>query len=196
MRMPEAHWSFGLPTSQKSYGELPPDVRLSAVNLLFFGDVRNPQLLFIRRAFHPEDKHSHQIAFPGGGQEPDDVDLQVTAQREMKEELGIHLDTDMYLGQLSDLYIPISNYLVRPFVAYLPDLPTMVLDPAEVDSTLSKDLTALIRQEIQTTNLSHIRPGLNAVPHLTIEGQVLWGASAMILNELLELIRQADTSDS
>lgn len=148
-------------------------------------------IVFIRRnTSHEQDKHSGQIGFPGGKNEPEDKDLMYTAMREAEEEVGIDLSQVDVLGPLTPLYITVSKYLVHPFVAYSWTEPKLTRQESEVEEVLQLPLSEFRSPlAIQETKIL-LSPGitLNHVPCFRVKGHVIWGATAMIMNELLEVI--------
>jgi len=148
-----------------------------------------PYIVFIRR---PEygGVHSGQISFPGGKQEPHDMDLSNTAMRESHEEVGIIPGKVRILGKLSDLYIPPSKFLVSPFLGYSTERPEFKRDPSEVDEVIEIKLSDLFRD--QSVHVVKITTGLGVqikTPAYVVDGTVIWGATAMILSEFREVIR-------
>jgi len=132
--------------------------------------------------------HQAQISFPGGRQEPGE-DLVQTALRETKEELGIHPDSPRLLGTLTPLFIPPSNTCIHPVVATLPRRPEFFRSPKEVEEVIEMPLAHLrdpinVHEEIWTLRGIPLR-----VPFYLFKGNKIWGATAMVLAELLELLR-------
>ncbi|MCR9141354.1 MAG: CoA pyrophosphatase [bacterium] len=137
--------------------------------------------------------HSGQISFPGGAYEKaHDPDLQATALRESEEELAIRPDEVQILGELSQLYVPPSGYLVSPYVGWSAGRPDFVPDPREVDRILEIPLADLLDPTKRLSEEREIQRGLVRVPYFSFrEGDdefKIWGASAMILSELLAVI--------
>lgn len=165
--------------------------RLSAVLIILFHDNERLKVVFIRRSEYV-GIHSGQIAFPGGRYEDTDPDLRATALREVEEEIGIKAGLIEILGQLSDLYIPPSNFLVRTFVGYTKSKPQYKIDSREVQEVLEFDFNIF-----QTDNIVKVRNFkaynvervINA-PCYEIDGVVIWGATAMILAELIDLVKE------
>ena len=175
--------------------EIPAGARPSAVLFLLFGEEHALKILLIQRT---EDgrAHSAQISAPGGRWEPADADLRTTALRETEEEVGIlPRDVDV-LGALTPLYIPVSNFLVHPFVGYAASLPLLVPNSFEVQRTLEVPVDALFNASAKIT--TGVRPTsapglvLN-VPAYTLEGDesIIWGATAMMLAELEAVLQDA-----
>ena len=161
--------------------ERPP--RRAGVLILFYPGEQGPIFPLIRRT---EDGtvHSGQVALPGGTYETSDGDLVQTALRECHEEIGVAPDGMEVLGSLSDLYIPPSNFLVTPTVAVLSEPPAFQLDPLEVAAVIEARLEDLLDgSRIKTTE----KYGFT-VPYFDLEGEVVWGATAMMLSELRRIL--------
>jgi len=166
---------------------IPASARPSAVLFLLFGEEASPRILLIRRSADGR-AHGGQIAAPGGRWEPADADLRTTALRETEEEVGIRPAGVDVLGALTPLYIPVSNFLVHPFVGWMPALPPLVTSEREVAGTLKPALGALFSPDakIQTTVRPSSAPGLVLdVPAYRLDDDtIIWGATAMMLAEL------------
>ena len=124
--------------------------------------------------------HSKQVGLPGGERDAVDVDDLGAALRECEEEIGVRVGRENVLGALSPLYIPPSKFLVRPYVAWLPIKPEFTLDDNEVDGLLFLSIEDLCREGFWSTyKVKNI-----SVPGLELDGNVVWGATAMMLYEL------------
>lgn len=155
---------------------------------------KNPgdwHLIFIRRtSSHPQDKHAGQMGFPGGKKEPTDPDLMYTALRESEEEIALDLSGIDVLGPLTPLYITVSKFLVHPYLAYSWKTPVLTRQEAEVEEILEIPLHYFLDPDVRKETRINLTNGiiLNHVPSFQVNGQVIWGATAMILNELLDII--------
>lgn len=161
--------------------------RQSAVLVLFYPNDGETKLVFIKR---PVDNsvHSGQVAFPGGSVEPEDRDFIDTALREANEEVNVDPSNVTVLGGLSKLHIPPSNFDVFPIIAYTVSRPDFTGNE-EVDRILEVKLTELLNPETKTTKTIHHRLGkLVEVPCYVVENEIIWGATAMMISELIELI--------
>jgi 8-oxo-dGTP pyrophosphatase MutT (NUDIX family) len=189
---PEAQYRMAH-KSRKEPLQAPSDVKMAAVLALFYPWDGDWHLALIERAsHHADDRHSGQIAFPGGRYEEGDDDLAFTALRETEEEIGANAHEVEIIGQLTPLYIPVSEYLVHPFVGYMDYRPPFVPDPREVASIIEVSFDHLRHPEtVQQTDI-RIFEGylLRNVPYFNVEGRVVWGATAMMLNELVEAMRE------
>jgi 8-oxo-dGTP pyrophosphatase MutT (NUDIX family) len=132
--------------------------------------------------------HSGQVAFPGGKREPEDLDDFATALREAEEEVGIPRILPRVLGSLSPVFIPPSRYWVSPIVAALDKRPLFVPDQHEVERVLEMPLAALRGENsLVNTEFSEGERTFNS-PAFHWNNHRIWGATAMMISELLELI--------
>jgi 8-oxo-dGTP pyrophosphatase MutT (NUDIX family) len=146
-------------------------------------DRPEPTLLFTRRASHLST-HSGQVAFPGGKREEADPDLLTTALRESLEEIALPPEHVALLGRLSDVH-SLHGILVTPYVGLIPpDLP-LVPDPGELDAIFEVPLRLFLEDRRHHTDVIPNDGVLHYVPNYHVEGQVIWGLSAMMLVELL-----------
>ena len=160
-------------------------VKLSAVLALLFKKENDMYCILMERT---EDggKHSGQISFPGGKKENNDHNLEFTALRETHEEIGIHPNSVTILGKLTQVFIPISNFLIQPFVGVIDSDFEFNLSPREVKSAFYfkvKDLLEPSTKQHQTIK-NHQGIGLKNIPCFVLENKVVWGATSLILNEL------------
>ena len=167
----------------------PPDARVACVlNLLHWKEDAWHTTL-IQRSQNPNDRHSGQVSFPGGRLEEYDGELVNVALRETEEEVGVSPFQVEILGQLTDLYIPVSNYLVHPFVGILKGPAVFKPQAGEVERILTPAIHMFTLAENRKTTDLALGSGitLKNVPYFDIEGSMLWGATAMIMSEFLEL---------
>ena len=134
--------------------------------------------------------HSGQISLPGGTAEPGETPI-ATALREAEEEIGILASDVTVVGRLSEFYVIPSNFNVAPIIGFATSRPEFIRDPTEVEKIIFGNLSHLLsddaikRKEI----LAAGRYALMA-PHFDVEGYLVWGATAMILNELRMVLRE------
>lgn len=163
----------------------------AAVMAIFYPNPHNKtHLLFIKRA-NAADVHANQIGFPGGRIEPSDATELEAALRESNEEVGVDLNRFVHVIPLSSLYIPPSNFLVKPFMGLYDKRDNFSLQATEVAGLLEVSLDDILddrlifHQKIETNYaLETLFPAFN------FQNEIVWGATAMMLNEIRTLIRQ------
>lgn len=166
----------------------------SAVLILLYPKI-NPysiKTVLIQRPENEGGNHAGQISFPGGGVNDLDKDLSETALREAEEEIGIDRSRVSILGELSPLYIPVSNFMVHPFVAISSEAPLFRLHTKEVQEVIEVELDELTSEKNvgSVTRFIKIRNETTEVPCYNVNGKIIWGATAMIISELGEIIRR------
>lgn len=165
-----------------------PNAKHSSVLLMLYPESDSTKLVFIRRAID-NSHHSGQIALPGGAVEEHDVNLKATALRETEEEIGVEISKIKVLGALTKLFIPVSNYWVHPFVGSVNHRPDFNPDKNEVDEVLPLDLSFFRNKNIIKQHDFGTKSGLKiSAPYYQLVNDKLWGATAMIMAEFLELL--------
>ncbi|MBK7887526.1 MAG: CoA pyrophosphatase [Bacteroidetes bacterium] len=163
--------------------------RTAAVLALLFPDNKtgSPRIVLMERA-GGGDVHAHQISFPGGKQEPDE-ELADTALRESFEELGIASQEVNLIGLLTSLYIPPSGFLVHPFIGFLHQDPVFTINPAEVKRVITPSLEQLCNGENLRSGSFRSSQGIVVkAPCYELEDVVIWGATAMMISEIVEVV--------
>lgn len=131
--------------------------------------------------------HGGQVALPGGQVEQGETALE-TALRETWEEIGVPPQKVEILGTLSELYVGVSGFLVRPFVGWLKENPSFSLNPGEVEKTILYPLmnykNSFDQAEMNTPS------GKIQVPCIRYNGEIIWGATAMILSEFYDIMEE------
>lgn len=164
------------------------DARKAAVMMLFYPKNNEPHLVLIVRNSY-QGVHSAQIAFPGGKFETEDVDFFTTALRETEEEIGIGSENIDIVKAFSPLYIPPSNFIVYPFLGICKEEIRFNPDPVEVAAVIELPLSVFRDEDIVTvTNLSTSYASFIDVPAFKIQGHIVWGATAMMLSELKDVL--------
>jgi 8-oxo-dGTP pyrophosphatase MutT (NUDIX family) len=166
---------------------LPP--KPGAVLILLYESDKGIQFPLIKRQEYL-GAHSGQISLPGGKAEENE-DAVETALREAEEEIGLKRNDVRVIGKLSDFFVVPSNFLVTPIVVAANSIPDLSPDPREVARILSGNLFDITRQDA-ILNKEIVAGGKYKMmaPHFEIEGEVVWGATAMILNELCHVVRE------
>ena len=162
--------------------------RESAVLLHLYNHMGQLHLSYIERPEY-DGVHSKQISFPGGKAEDQDQSLMHTAVREAKEEVNIEPDKLDVLGKLSQIYIPPSNFLVQPYVSFYHLRPNFIPDQREVGEIIEFPIYQLINQKLAKHELTKHGKEL-VVNGYQLNGKVMWGATAMITKEFIDICRK------
>jgi len=172
---------------------IPDNARPSAILISLFYIDGILHTLLIKRTDDGR-AHSGQISFPGGRYEEADRKLEATAAREANEEVGIDPSSIELLGGLTPLYIPVSNFMVHPFIGYLPQQPVYTLSNKEVARIIELPVEELLHPERKTNaevtsaadkNFRRVVPAYQLA-----DGSIIWGATAMIISELQVLFNE------
>jgi 8-oxo-dGTP pyrophosphatase MutT (NUDIX family) len=191
---------------EEAQHKLAPILRIKELEKIDIS-IKNPNKAGVMAVFYPDktDKtnlililrktyrgvHSNQVGFPGGRLEIFDKNLKHTALRETEEEVGIPKAEVQVVKRLTRLYIPPSNFWVYPYVGLLENTPRLIAQETEVEKILEVNIDELlddrnlIQQKLSTSYAENIE-----VPAFSLNGQVVWGATAMMLSELKELLKE------
>lgn len=165
--------------------------KLAGVLSLFYpsADFETRLILILRKTY--EGIHSAQVAFPGGKHEAEDTSIQDTALRETEEEIGISRTQISILKQLTEIYIPPSNFFVHPFLGISTATPRFMLQEDEVEELIEVKLQDFMDDRniiVETMSTSYAEKF--EVPAFKLNGYIVWGATAMMLNEVRELLKK------
>jgi 8-oxo-dGTP pyrophosphatase MutT (NUDIX family) len=189
----------------ESQHKLAPSLRINELDAIDI-NTKKPNKAGVMAVFYPNNKdithlvlilrktykgvHSNQVGFPGGRVENYDRNLMQTALRETEEEVGIPQAEVRVLKKLTKLYIPPSNFWVHPYIGLIDRTPELIRQESEVEKILEVDLEDfldeknLISQELSTSYAKNIQ-----VPAFSLNGHIVWGATAMMLSELKDLLK-------
>ena len=167
--------------------------KAAVIAALYEDDNKVRLILILRNTYN--GVHSNQIGFPGGRVEDYDKTLFDTAIRETYEEIGVRVQKNELIRELHEIYIPPSNFNVYPFLVILNHPPSFVKDDKEVKEVITIDLESLLNCKITQTQIP-IPAKLNElniqndveVPAFKLAGYNVWGATAMMLSEIRDLI--------
>lgn len=164
-------------------------VKQSAVLMLLF---QQDSHLYICLTQRPSTLKHHpgQISFPGGKVEADDASAEIAALREAREEIGIDPTSVEILGKLSDLYVEVSRFSIQPFLAWTDQVPAFNLSCEEVEELILLPLDELIAHETIAETEMQTVTGKLLVKGYLFQEKFIWGATAMILAELIALLKQ------
>lgn len=164
--------------------------RQSAVLILMHASSGELSFPLIQRPEY-EGHHSGQIALPGGKMEESDLDLVETALRETREEIGVDSETIRIVGQLTKIYVPPSNYEILPVIGWTSSIQKYVPDEREVASVFDVTIAEFLDPVNQGQRGIKLKRGLTMdVPVFDFNGKVVWGATAMILSEMLAVLKR------
>lgn len=192
-----------------SHRKMAPSTRLEALNNAAIAR-RNPKKAAVIALFYPDaghntrflltmrkeykGVHSNQVSFPGGKLETSDKDVKSAALRETYEEVGIAPDAIEIFKDLSEIYIPPSNFRVWPFMGMLREQPLFTPQASEVAELIEVRLADLLDEQtvdyerLNTSYAKHI-----TTPVFKFNGYTVWGATAMMLSEVKELFKMCYT---
>jgi 8-oxo-dGTP pyrophosphatase MutT (NUDIX family) len=168
--------------------------RSGAVLIVLFSKSDALHVILIKRRDNLRH-HPGQISFPGGRREQGETPL-ACALRETSEEIGIAPDALSIIGPLEPAYIIVSDFCVYPFIAWHPGLPECSIDPCEVDTVLLTPLACLSTPNARMSRSMTILGTRRSVPGFLVDGQYVWGATALLLNELIERLKTAGWNES
>lgn len=164
--------------------------KVAAVMIMLYeneeGDIEFPVTL--RQSY--QGVHSNQISLPGGSFETFDIELSQTAIRETCEEIGVFDEDIEVIRQLTELYIPPSNFLVYPFIGFYNNNPDFIAQEREVAEIVPIDLGAFLRAEPVKFERNFSDLKVDIPGYQLGENEYIWGATAMILSEFAELIER------
>ncbi|MCH7525022.1 MAG: CoA pyrophosphatase [Bacteroidetes bacterium] len=163
----------------------------AGVMALFYPDKQQQTklVLILRNTYN--GVHSGQIGFPGGKFQPNDVSLEKTAIRETSEEIGIPEQSIEIIKQLTEVYIPPSNFYVQPFLGIIKDTPTFNKQDDEVEEIIEVLLNHLFNElNVINTSVETSYKIKVEVPAYKLNGHIVWGATAMMLSEIKDLLKK------
>lgn len=164
--------------------------RKAGVMSLFYpaDDFETRLILILRKTY--KGVHSAQVGFPGGKLEPEDNGIEDAALRETEEEVGVSRETISVLKKLTEIYIPPSNFFVQPFLGITTEFPKFVPQEDEVEAIIEVTLQDFMDDvNITTQTLSTSYATSIEVPAFKLNGHIVWGATAMMLNEVREILK-------
>lgn len=159
----------------------------ASVGIILFYNNQELCVLFIQRTKN-SGPHSGQIAFPGGTKESNENHLK-TALREINEEIGITQNELHYIAPLSSLYIPVSRFMVFPFVFFCKKVPNFKINKSEVENILIYPVKIFFEKERISSTTIFLKHKEYQVPCFIMDNIIIWGATSMIWNECLTILK-------
>lgn len=159
----------------------------ASVLCLFYPKNNEPHFVLMKRVSYP-GVHSGQISFPGGQIEENENPLEA-ALRETYEETGMQVKKDDVLSAISEIYIPPSNFYVYPFIASLKETPLFKADKTEVDYLIDVPVKEFLNPSNLKKKQLQYSYGTFEAPYFHLQNETVWGATAMILGEVFEILK-------
>ena len=163
--------------------------RRAGVMALFYPseDFETNLILILRKTY--KGVHSAQVSFPGGKIEKSDRSIEDAALRETEEEVGVPRNNIAIIKKLTEVYIPPSNFFVQPFLGITGKTPNFVMEEREVEALIEVNLNSFMDESCVTTQILSTSYATDfEVPAFNLNGHIVWGATAMVLNEVRELL--------
>lgn len=162
----------------------------AGVLALFYPDnnLKTRLVLILRKTY--KGVHSAQVGFPGGKLEDEDTSLKDAAVRETYEEIGVPINHIEVVKQLSKVYIPPSNFNVQPFIGITKNTPVFIKEEKEVEAIIEVDLkdflddNQVVVKQVKTSYSVEVE-----VPAFKLNGYIVWGATAMMLSEIKDILK-------
>ncbi|OMP32778.1 CoA pyrophosphatase [Mangrovimonas sp. DI 80] len=164
----------------------------AGVMALFYPDEKlyTKLVLILRKTY--KGVHSAQVGFPGGRYEQKDQNLEETALRETHEEIGVPMTDIDIVKPLTRLYIPPSNFTVYPFLGVTNKTPSFIKQEDEVEDLIEVPFGHFVDEGSLTSAFVNTSYKKNVeVPAFKLNNHIVWGATAMMLSELKDLLKQA-----
>ncbi|HIB61003.1 MAG TPA: CoA pyrophosphatase [Candidatus Marinimicrobia bacterium] len=178
-------------TSDKSYNfdNTEEDAIQSAVLILLYEE--NGVICFtLTERTQTVEHHRGQISLPGGARETDEK-LSSTAIRETQEEIGIYADDVDLIGALSPLFVPVTGFIINPFVGIINANFDPQPAPEEVETVISVHVNELLNDDNELQEKRNLRGYDVNIPYFLLSGHKVWGATAMILSEFKTVLKEA-----
>ena len=172
--------SFKLPFSKNN------STPAAVLILLYLED--NEIHFFLTKRSNELEHHKGQISLPGGTQEENEK-LIHTALRETHEEIGINKTSISIIGSMTPLFVPVTGFMINPFIGYSLNKLEPTPDPLEVEAIFSVNISDLLNEANQTIEQRNIRGYDVKVPYFKLKNYEVWGATSMILSEFRDLIK-------
>jgi 8-oxo-dGTP pyrophosphatase MutT (NUDIX family) len=172
----------------KTFDQEISTVKMSSVLVLLYPEGNQLYTCLTRRPSTMKH-HAGQISFPGGKVEKEDLSAESAALREAREEIGIDPSSVEILGQLSDLYVEVSRFSIQPFLAWTDQKPDFMVEPREVEELILFPVSDFVDHETIAETEIETFTGMLSIKYYPFNNNIIWGATAMILAELIEILK-------
>lgn len=186
--------------------EMAPESRKTSVDEIEIEE-RKPRWAGVTGLFYPSEQqeamlvlilrntyrgvHSNQVGFPGGKREDYDDTLADTALRETEEEIGVDRESIYLVKKMTKIYIPPSNFWVQPYMGYVNYTPRFVGEDAEVAAIIEVKVRDFLAEESHVQHQVALKTSTIDVPAYSLNKYNVWGATAMMLSEMKNLLLEA-----
>ena len=192
----ESNHVFSYAPASRHLPDANETVRMAAVAIVIYKENGLLKTLLTLRSEY-NGHHSGQVSFPGGKYDETDADLIETARRECYEEIGIHHEEGIHIGALEQLFIPVSGFLIEPHLFYHNKLPELYKNEREVAALIPFELSALNNPQIKSyRDIVHEERVIKNTSVFNISGHQVWGATAIILEDLRRMTATLLKSES
>ena len=165
----------------------PTLIKYASVLICLF-PVNNNWNFFLTKRSTSVDHHKGQISLPGGMIEKGE-DPMNAALRETNEEIGIQSKMIQIIGELSPIYIPVSNFKVQPFVGFLNKKPKTDINKQEVSKIFCVSLNDLMNNKNLKSEEKILGNKLVKIPYFSLKTEKIWGATSLILSEFKDILK-------
>ncbi|MFH1851443.1 MAG: CoA pyrophosphatase [Candidatus Neomarinimicrobiota bacterium] len=165
-----------------------PETATAAAVLILLHRVDGEICFYLTERTDTVENHKGQVSLPGGAREADE-ELADTARRETREEIGVPEPAVNIIGELTPLYVPFTGFMIHPFVGWIDPPPATRADPREVRTLFGATLRDLLDDRREKSEVREIRGYTVDVPYYSLNGHKVWGATAMILTEFKQLLK-------
>ena len=173
-----------------SYDEiLAKNPKFAAVNIVLYLKDNEWYFPLMVRSTNERDRHTGQISLSGGKREETDRSFEETAKRETAEEMGIEEHYIRIIREMSPIYIPPSNFYVRPFISYTKKNPQFILQEAEAVELIEFPVSSILKLTERPEMMALPSTRGVEVPVINFNGYIIWGATSMILSEFSTLMK-------
>ena len=184
----KAHLTTRIKTKSEVTFPNTEETAIPAAVLILLFPFKDEIQFFLTKRTEDVEHHKGQISLPGGIRENNET-LEKTAVRETKEEVGIDPNTIMNLGSLTPFFIPVTGYIVHPFIGWCKEKPSTQVHDVEVNQLFSVSITKLMDEKILQTEEWNIRGYDAIVPYYNFGKCKVWGATAAILSEFKLILK-------
>ena len=164
--------------------------KVPAAVLILLYPFDNEWYFFLTKRTKTVEHHKGQISFPGGMVEKSES-YKNAALRETFEEIGVSMKEINIIGALTPLYVPVSKFEIFPFIGWTAKKPETVMHDIEVDRIFSPSIKNLMLEETKKERRDILSDSSIAVPYFDLDGEVVWGATSIILSEFKAILEEA-----